>query len=55
VEVGGKELHRFTWSAANETLVAENAPDVVLKVDYDPEIYHLRTIFGQVYDELPTW
>ena len=37
VEVGGKELHRFTWSAANETLVAENAPDVVLKVDYDPE------------------
>lgn len=37
MEVGGKELHRFTWSAANETLVAENAPDVVLKVDYDPE------------------
>ena len=24
-------------AAANETLVAENAPDVVLKVDYDPE------------------
>lgn len=37
VEAGGKELYRFTWSAANETLTAENAPDVVLKVDYDPE------------------
>lgn len=34
---GGIELHRFTWSAAQETLTAEGTPDVVLTADYDPE------------------